>query len=294
MAKRNIHGWLVIDKPEGVTSTQVVGRARWALEAKKAGHAGTLDPLATGLVAVAFGEATKTVPHAMDGLKTYDFTIRLGQRTSTDDREGEVIASSDARPDDAAIEAVLGRFRGDIEQIPPVFSAVKVAGERAYDLARAGEIPELAARPLHVAELELVERPDADHARFRLVCGKGGYVRSIARDIGIALGCEAHVATLRRTAAGPFTLEQAVPHDIVESFREKPAPLLPVEAGLVGLPEIRVDAGRAAQLRHGQEIPVPTTGYDEPAWISENGEPVAMGKVRGGKFRPERVFVFAE
>lgn len=294
MAKRAVHGWLIVDKPLGVTSTQVVGRARWAVEAKKAGHAGTLDPLATGLVAVAFGEATKTVPFAMEGLKTYRFTIRLGLRTSTDDAEGGVIAESGLRPADAEIEAALGAFTGDIMQVPPVFSAVKVAGERAYDLARAGEFRELAARPLHVARLALLARPDPDHAEMELICGKGGYVRAIARDLGEVLGCHGHVVALRRLVAGPFTLEGAVPYEALEGFRETEAPLLPVAAGLRDLREVPVGALAAARLRQGQAAEVAVPGFGDAAWASEGGEPVAIGTLRGGQFRPERVFVFGE
>lgn len=288
MAKRAVHGWLVVDKPLGVTSTQVVGRARWVMGAAKAGHAGTLDPLATGLVAVAFGEATKTVPFAMDGLKTYRFTLRLGQRTATDDAEGGVIAASEARPSDAAIIAALPAFTGDIVQVPPVFSAVRVAGERAYDLARAGEIPELAPRPLHVARLALLARPDADHAELELVCGKGGYVRAIARDLGEALGCHGHVSALRRIAAGPFTLRDAV---ALEALTAETS-LLPLAAGLGGVTEVPVGAGAAARLRQGQEAEVAAPGFGVPAWASEGGVPVAIGTLRGGRLRPERVFVF--
>ena len=207
---RPLHGWLIVDKPAGVTSTSVVNKARWAFQAQKAGHAGTLDPLATGLLAVAFGEATKTVPIAQEGLKTYRFTMRLGQSTTTDDAEGEVTATSENRPTDAQIEAALPEFTGQIEQVPPQFSAVKVEGERAYDLAREGVEMDLVARPLWVERLEIVARPDQDHVELELVCGKGGYVRSIARDLGEALGCHGHVKELRRVWSGPFELEDAV------------------------------------------------------------------------------------
>jgi tRNA pseudouridine55 synthase len=205
-----INGWVVIDKPAGVTSIKAVSKARWAFQAGKAGHAGTLDPLATGVLAIAFGEATKTVALAQEGLKTYRFTIRLGQATSTDDAEGEVIATSGHRPTDAEIEAALPAYVGDIKQVPPQFSAVKVAGERAYDLAREGVAMDLAARPLHVESLKLITRPDPDHAELEMVCGKGGYVRSVARDLGRDLGCHAHVTTLRRLASGGFSLDHAI------------------------------------------------------------------------------------
>ncbi|MCV6593220.1 MAG: tRNA pseudouridine(55) synthase TruB, partial [Silicimonas sp.] len=185
---RDISGWLVVDKPAGLTSTAVVNKLRWALEAKKAGHAGTLDPAATGLLAVALGEATKTVPYVTDALKAYAFDIRIGAATNTDDAEGEVVETSDVRPDDEAIRAALTGFTGDIMQVPPAFSAVKIDGERAYAKARAGEDVELAARPLFVESLELTARPDPDNATLEMICGKGGYVRSIARDLGRALG----------------------------------------------------------------------------------------------------------
>lgn len=201
---RDISGWLVIDKPAGPTSTTVVNKVRWAMNAKKAGHAGTLDPDATGVLAIALGEATKTVPYITDALKAYTFTVRLGQATNTDDAEGEVIAQSDMRPTDDQIKDALGAFVGDIMQVPPQFSAVKIDGQRAYKRARDGEEMEIAARPLWVEELLMVGRPDADHVTLEMTCGKGGYVRSIARDLGAALGCFAHVRELRRIWSGPF------------------------------------------------------------------------------------------
>jgi tRNA pseudouridine55 synthase len=292
---RPVDGWLVIDKPAGLTSTQVVAKARWALRARKAGHAGTLDPIATGVLAVAFGEATKTVAVAQDGLKAYRFTIRLGQATDTDDAEGDVIAESADRPEDAEIAAALPRFVGDIEQVPPAFSAVKVAGERAYDLARAGEAPELEARPLFVERLELVARPDPDHAVLELVCGKGGYVRSIARDLGEALGCHAHVTALERRAAGPFEIEDALPFEQLDAIREgaREAPLLPVSAGLAELPEIPLPPAVAERVERGQAVPVALEAHGleegELAWASAEGRAVAIGTVAEGRFRPTRV-----
>ena len=195
---RALSGWLIVDKPLGITSSAVVNKAKWAFDAQKAGHAGTLDPEATGVLAIAFGEATKTVPYVTDSMKAYRFTVRLGQATNTDDGEGEVIRESDLRPSADEIRASLPEFSGDIMQVPPQYSAVKVDGERAYKRARDGEEMELAARPLFVESLELVEMPDADHAVFEMICGKGGYVRSIARDLGQALGCFGHVVQLRR------------------------------------------------------------------------------------------------
>lgn len=211
---RDISGWLIVDKPAGINSTAVVGKVRWALDAKKAGHAGTLDPAATGLLAIALGEATKTVPFITDAMKCYRFMVRLGAATTTDDAEGEIVEARDARPTDAEIEAALPAFRGDIDQVPPQYSAVKVDGERAYDLAREGEVMDLKSRPLFVQSLVVLSRPDADHVELEMICGKGGYVRSIARDLGATLGCLGHVAWLRREWSGPFeasdglTLEQ--------------------------------------------------------------------------------------
>jgi tRNA pseudouridine55 synthase len=199
---RDISGWVIVDKPAGPTSTAVVNKVRWAFDAKKAGHAGTLDPAATGVLAVALGEATKTVPYITDALKAYSFTVRFGQATNTDDAEGEVIATSDARPTDEEIRAALPRFAGEILQVPPQFSAVKIDGERAYARAREGEAVEIAARPLFVESIRLLDRPDPDHAVLEMVCGKGGYVRSLARDLGEALGCLGHVTQLRRIWSG--------------------------------------------------------------------------------------------
>jgi tRNA pseudouridine55 synthase len=239
-----INGWVVIDKPAGVTSIKAVSKARWAFQAGKAGHAGTLDPLATGVLAIAFGEATKTVALAQEGLKTYRFTIRLGQATSTDDAEGEVIATSGHRPTDAEIEAALPAYVGDIKQVPPQFSAVKVAGERAYDLAREGVAMDLAARPLHVESLKLITRPDPDHAELEMVCGKGGYVRSVARDLGRDLGCHAHVTTLRRLASGGFSLDHAISFEMLDEIRHRGGSehLLPVSTGLDDIPALAVSA----------------------------------------------------
>ncbi|MEO0930246.1 MAG: tRNA pseudouridine(55) synthase TruB, partial [Pseudomonadota bacterium] len=239
---RDISGWLVVDKPAGITSTAVVNKVRWAMDAKKAGHAGTLDPEATGVLAVALGEATKTVPYITDALKAYTFTIRLGQATNTDDAEGEVIAESGLRPDDDTIKAALGAFVGDIMQVPPQFSAVKVDGERAYKKARDGEEMALAARPLWVEELLLVDRPDTNHAVLEMTCGKGGYVRSIARDLGEALGCKAHVKSLRRIWSGPFQASDGVSLEQVDELAKTPELdmfLQPLEVGLADLPEVR-------------------------------------------------------
>lgn len=292
---RDISGWLVVDKPKGPTSTAIVNKIRWAYDAKKAGHAGTLDPDATGVLAVALGEATKTVPYVTDALKAYAFTVRLGQATNTDDAEGEVIASSDIRPSDDDIRAALGEFEGDTMQVPPAFSAVKIDGERAYAKARAGEDVELAARPLFVESLTLTGRPDADHAHFEMVCGKGGYVRAIARDLGKVLGCLGHVTALRRLWSGPFELEDAVLLDEIEENAKSPdldAHLLPLEAGLTDLPELPTTAEGAARLRNGNPglVIAADAEFGDVAWASHQGEPVAVGVYKAGELHPTRVF----
>ena len=291
---RAISGWLVVDKPAGVTSTAVVGKVRWALKAAKAGHAGTLDPAATGVLAVALGEATKTVPYVTDALKGYRFGVRFGQATTTDDAEGAVIASSAARPTEAEIEAALAAFRGEILQVPPQFSAVKVEGERAYDIARAGEAMELAARPLWVEKLELVAHPDPDHAEFEMVCGKGGYVRSIARDLGRALGTCAHVTALRRVWSGPFRVEQGVSLEDLDTLDADAldARLMPLETGLASLPELPLAPDGAVRLRNGNpgRVLSSTAAPGETAWASYQGQPVAVGIYLGGELHPSRVF----
>jgi tRNA pseudouridine55 synthase len=246
------------------------------------------------VLAIAFGEATKTVALAQEGAKTYRFTIRLGQATSTDDTEGTVIASSGHRPTDAEIAAALPAYVGDIQQVPPQFSAVKVDGERAYDLAREGVAMDLAARPLHVEHLALVARPDPDHAELDLVCGKGGYVRSIARDLGRDLGCHAHVTMLRRLASGGFTLAHAISFEMLDEIRHRGGSehLLPVSTGLDDIPALAVSAAAAARLRMGQAVPVPAIDleYGDIVWASLAGQPVAIGTVKAGLLHPDRVF----
>ncbi len=292
---RDISGWLVVDKPAGVTSAAVVNKARWALDARKAGHAGTLDPAATGVLAIAFGEATKTVPYVTDALKAYRFTVRLGQETNTDDAEGVVTGESAARPTDAAIRDALAAFRGEIMQAPPAFSAVKIDGERAYARARAGEAVRPEPRPLWVETLELVARPDADHAVFDMVCGKGGYVRAIARDLGRALGCLGHVCELRRLWSGPFEAAEGISLDEIEQLARAPeleARLLPLETGLADLPELHATAEGAARLRHGNpgQVVGPGAEWGDEAWASHQGRPVAVGIYRAGELHPTRIF----
>lgn len=289
---RDISGWLLVDKPAGVGSTDVVGRVRWALDAKKAGHAGTLDPDATGLLAVALGEATKTVPYLAEALKAYDFTVTWGAETSTDDAAGTVTRTADTRPAAAAIEAALPAFRGEILQVPPAVSAVRVEGARAYDLARAGETVELAPRPLWVEDLSLTAA-HADGADLHMVCGKGGYVRSIARDLGRTLGCLGHVATLRRVWSGPFDVADAIPLDRVDRANQADleAALKPIEAAL-DLPEMRATDQGAVRLGHGN--PGQVLGHAEygtEVWVSHAGRAIAIGRYLGGEVHPSRVFV---
>lgn len=292
---RAVSGWLIVDKPAGVTSTAVVNKVKWAFSAQKAGHAGTLDPDATGVLAVALGEATKTIPYITDALKCYRFRVVLGAATETDDASGRVIETSDVRPTDEQIEAALGAFRGEISQVPPQYSAVKVDGERAYDLAREGEVMELAARPLWVERLVVLGRPDADHVDLEMVCGKGGYVRSIARDLGQALGCHGHVQWLRREWSGPFRADQGVTLETVEAEAKSEAldaRLLPLELGLQDLPEFKATPEGAVRLRNGN--PGQVIGHADwgtEGWASLDGQAVAVGHYRGGELHPSRVFV---
>ena len=292
---RAVSGWLIVDKPAGVTSTAVVNKVKWAFSAQKAGHAGTLDPDATGVLAVALGEATKTVPYITDALKCYRFVVRLGAATTTDDAEGTVLETRDTRPDDAAIAAALAAFRGEIMQVPPQFSAVKVEGERAYDLAREGVEMDLAARPLWVERLEVIARPDADHVELEMVCGKGGYVRSIARDLGQMLGCLGHVLWLRRLWSGPFHADKGLGLDDIDRMarsEELDAHLLPLELGLADLPELPATAEGAARLRNGNPgmVLASAAQYGDAAWASWQGRAVAVGTYRAGELHPLRVF----
>lgn len=292
---RDISGWLIVDKPAGITSTSVVNKVRWALDAKKAGHAGTLDPAATGVLAIALGEATKTVPYITDAMKCYRFQVRLGAATNTDDAEGEVIDTSDLRPSDAQIEAALAQFTGDIMQVPPQFSAVKVDGERAYALARKGEEMELEARPLYVESLVMTARPDADTVELEMVCGKGGYVRSIARDLGAALGCLGHVLWLRREWSGPFEASDGLSLEAIDEMAKTPAldeHLHPLELGLDDLPEVKATPEGATRLRNGNAGMVIASGIEwgEEVWASFNGVPVAVGIYKSGELHPSRVF----
>ena len=289
---RAVHGWLVVDKPAGPTSSAVVGKVRWALEAQKAGHAGTLDPDATGVLAVALGEATKTVPYVTDASKCYRFRVTWGAETTTDDAAGAVLRTSDARPDAAQVAAALASFRGQIAQVPPRVSAVKVDGARAYDMARAGTEVELAARPLMVESLEL-RALDGDGAELEMVCGKGGYVRSIARDLGRALGCLGHVEWLRRLWSGPFRAEAALAWDAIERQARTPAldaHLRPLEIALGALPELPVTEVAAQRLRHGNPAEaLRGVPHGQVAWASLEGRAVAIGSYRAGLLHPTKV-----
>ena len=289
---REIHGWLIVDKPAGIGSTDVVSKVRWALDAKKAGHAGTLDPDATGVLAVALGEATKTVPILTDALKAYDFTVNWGAETTTDDASGEVVQSAENRPSADMIRAALPAFTGEIMQVPPTVSAVKVDGARAYDLAREGETVELAARPLWVESLELLATTP-DSADLRMVCGKGGYVRAIARDLGRKLGCLGHVAHLRRIWSGPFDAEGGFAFDRIDRANqaEIEAAILPIQSALADLPEMAATEIGATRILNGN--PGQVLGhaeFGEEVWVSRNGRALCIGRYMGGEVQPSRVF----
>ena len=300
-----MHGWLAVDKDIGVTSNQVVGRVRRLFDAQKAGHAGTLDPLATGVLPIALGEATKTVSYVMNGAKSYRFTARFGEARATDDLEGEVTATSDVRPSDEEIAAVLPAFTGRISQVPPVYSAIKIDGERSYKKARAGEGVLPAARDVDVRRFALVGRPDADHAVFEVDCGKGTYIRSLARDIAVALGTVAYVSELRRTAVGPFAEADAISLDKLEESVVCAAPqvhLLPVATALDDIPALALTETQADYLRHGRAVRARSgsrlfVDADQFGALSDGillcamfrGIPVALARLDGEEIRPLRV-----
>jgi tRNA pseudouridine55 synthase len=294
-----VNGWVVLDKPIGMTSTQAVGAVRRIFNAQKAGHAGTLDPLATGILPIALGEATKTVPFAVDGAKAYRFTVRWGSETDTDDAEGKVVRTSVERPAPPAISALLPQFTGEIMQTPPAFSAIKIDGERAYDIARSGEEVVLEPRRVVIDSLHLTETSGADTATFEAECGKGTYVRALARDMGRALGCFGHVIALRRTRVGDFTETDAVTLDRLRSAAERVSGepvsqlLLPVEASLGDLVEVNVSPADAADLAQGRAVLI--RGRDAPVLKGEayavcKGRIVALGEIEKGALHPTRVF----
>jgi tRNA pseudouridine55 synthase len=293
--KRDVNGWLILDKPVGMTSTHAVSVAKRLYSAKRAGHAGTLDPLASGLLPIALGEATKTVPFVMDGRKIYQFTVRWGEERDTDDAEGRVDATSGARPSADDIRALLPRFSGTIAQVPPRFSAIKIDGERAYDLARDGEVVELEARPVEIHRLSLIDIPDPDHAVLSAECGKGTYVRALARDMGRILGCFGHVSALRRAGVGPFREQDGVSLERLEAADAAALAglLQPVAAGVQGLPILSVSRADAARLARGQAVLL--RGRDAPVVegsvaIFTQGDLIALAEAAEGELRPRRIF----
>ena len=310
----DVSGWVVLDKPDDMTSTQAVSAVRRMFNAQKAGHAGTLDPLASGILPIALGEATKTVPWLMEARKTYLFTIKWGVSTDSQDREGKVVATGDVRPTPAAIRAALPDFMGEIDQVPPQFSAVKIDGERAYDLARDGETVEHEARRVMVYEAELVEAEADDLATFRVRSGKGFYIRALVRDLAAKLGAEGHVWRLRRTAVGPFAEAESVTLDALEDLRHKGAAserLKPVETALDDIPALAINGEDAFKLRQGRPIVLlphvvetlkpqfrdrTIAGQDASRAVLAlfQGKAVALGDVRAGKFSPTRVFHLAD
>ncbi len=294
---RRISGWLILNKPYGMGSTQAVGKVKWLFQAQKAGHAGTLDPLATGMLPIALGEATKTVNYVMEGMKTYRFTVSWGVQTSTDDAEGKAINTSKNRPDRAAIENLLPDYTGEIEQLPPNFSALKVNGKRAYDLARSGEEVILNPREIYVERFELVEMPDENLAVFEVECSKGSYIRSFARDIGIDLGCLGHVSDLHRVDVAPFHSDEMIELDeliaLEGKFDDLDQLLITPGAALADLPSIEFANDAANRIRLGNSVLV--MGRDAPLYAEEicatqSGEVVAIGMIDKGMFQPKRVF----
>jgi len=302
--KHDVHGWVIFDKPVGMTSTHAVGAMKRMFTAKRAGHAGTLDPLASGMLPIALGEATKTVPFVMDGRKLYRFTVAWGEERDTDDAEGRVIETSAARPSAEAIRALLPSLTGTIQQVPPRYSAIKVEGERAYDLAREGEAVELQARPVDIVRLELVESPDADHTVFEAECGKGTYVRALTRDMGRALGCFGHVCALRRLRVGPFGAETMISLEELQALCHRAAAgeasladaLMPVETALDDIPALAVSGSDAARLHRGQAVLL--RGRDAPnirgtIYVTAAGRLLALAEVDRGEIVPKRVFNLA-
>ena len=305
MARRKkgnpVHGWLILDKPSGISSAQAVSAVRRVFAAQKAGHSGTLDPLATGILPIALGEATKTVPYVMDTDKAYDFVVRWGESRTTDDKEGDVLATSDVRPDVADIEVALEAFVGDIQQTPPQYSAIKLAGERAYDIARSGEEVALQPRVVTIHQFELVEMIDRDHARFHVESGKGAYMRALARDLALAVGSVGHIADLRRLRVGPFTEDDAISLDSLTALVDNPAAfehLRPVETALDDIPALALMGPEASTLRNGQGVPVFRAAdrsrfgdlrEGDTVYATEAGVPVAIARIEEGLIRPVRV-----
>ncbi|MBT3791960.1 MAG: tRNA pseudouridine(55) synthase TruB [Rhodospirillales bacterium] len=297
---RPLNGWVIVDKPIGISSAGVVSRLRAALKPMRIGHGGTLDPLASGVLPVALGEATKTVSYIMDGTKTYHFTILFGESRDTGDGEGKVTETSTVRPETAAIEAILGQFIGVIEQVPPKYSAIKINGKRAYDLARLGEAVEIPSRMVEIKALTLISRPDPDHVALELVCGKGTYVRSLAQDLAVALGSVGHVAELRRTQVGPFGINAAIGLDnlctLGHSARDFEY-LHPIETVLDDIPALALTGDEAAAMRQGQSVKVFGTRDNDPTTLSDGAvvcamdgtKLVALARICSGEVHPVRV-----
>ena len=300
---RPVSGWLILDKPVDFGSTEAVSKVRWLFKAQKAGHAGTLDPLASGMLPIALGEATKTVPYVMDGRKIYEFTVRWGEERTTDHLEGEISATSDKRPGKDDVLELLSKYTGTIEQTPPQFSAIKIDGNRAYDLAREGESLDIPSREVEIHRLDLVACPDDDTAIFEVECGKGTYVRALARDMGRDLGCFGHINALRRSFVAPFDEDKMVPLSelvALESMDDEAERLAALDARLIDtgealalLPNLAVNEDQARRLRCGN--PVLLRGRDAPtpadeAYATRNGRLVAIGEIGQGEFRPKRVF----
>ncbi|MBY3122078.1 tRNA pseudouridine(55) synthase TruB [Rhizobium laguerreae] len=300
---RPISGWLILDKPVDFGSTEAVSKIKWLYKAEKAGHAGTLDPLASGMLPIALGDATKTVPYVMDGRKIYEFTVSWGEERATDDLEGAVTKSSDKRPSEQQIRDILPGYIGTISQVPPQFSAIKIAGERAYDLAREGETVEIPSREVDIFRLTLLACPDADSAHFEVECGKGTYVRALARDFGRELGCYGHVSGLRRTFVAPFAEEAMVPladlvaleaiEDMDERLAALDALLIDTCEALSSLPHLVINDDQAHRLKMGN--PILVRGRDAPvaeseAYATARGKLIAIGEIGQGEFRPKRVF----
>ncbi|MFJ6328125.1 MULTISPECIES: tRNA pseudouridine(55) synthase TruB [unclassified Rhizobium] len=301
---RPISGWLILDKPVDFGSTEAVSKIKWLFKAQKAGHAGTLDPLASGMLPIALGDATKTVPYVMDGRKIYEFTVTWGEERATDDLEGGVTANSDQRPSEDDIQALLPKYTGVINQIPPQFSAIKISGERAYDLAREGETVEIPSREVEIFRLTLLACPDANTAHFEVECGKGTYVRALARDFGRELGCYGYISGLRRSFVAPFAEETMVPlaalvaleaiEDADERLAALDALLIDTAEALSSLPHLVINDDQAHRLKMGN--PILVRGRDAPvaeteAYATARGKLIAIGEIGQGEFRPKRVFV---
>jgi tRNA pseudouridine55 synthase len=303
---RPVSGWIVLDKPVGMGSTEAVSKVKWLFNADKAGHAGTLDPLASGMLPIALGEATKTVPYVMDGTKIYRFTVTWGEERNTDDLEGVATQNSENRPSRDAVSGILSDYVGNISQIPPTFSAIKIGGERAYDLARGGEVIEIPAREVEIDRLDIINHDD-NSTEFEVECGKGTYVRSLARDMGRQLGCYGHISTLRRLAVDPFTDEDFVTVEELEAARPKISEddvvrpdfsaidgyVVETAAALDCLPQVPLTDEAAQRVRLGN--PVIVRGRDAPidaeeACATVRGKLVAIGAVEAGQFKPKRVF----